>query len=485
MANFAELMGVGCVRFYDLFSGIGGFHLGLTRAGHECVGACEKEDWKRAVYSRRFSGIKIDRDARKLDPDSMPDFEILSGGFPCQAFSNAGKRKGLADPRGDICFEVARIAKRKRPRHLLLENVPGLLSHDKGRTFAAILASLDDAGYDAEWQVLFGKNWLPQDRPRLFIVGHLRGSGQGPKEIFPLGDSEEETVVKGAGKAGKKMGKRGPAAVTTLTASYHKSAYAGETYLHMLSDWRTNGDYRIYSPDGLARTLQSTHGKTGLYMFQAKNKKPAGGRPAEGNAEPKLQQINDPEYGPYRVYSPEGLARTLMGRAGGMGAKTGLYAVPASERNRTSGFQKDGIGPQAVRDCPPQAAAGPVIPVKHAAPSTDGPLFREDGDSMFTLSTSQNEYVCMPVLTVNRLKTRQNGKRFKTDGEPAFTITSIDRHGIFDGIDIRRLMPVECELLMGFPRDWTAWLSDNRRYISLGESVMVPIIEHLGRLLNE
>ena len=154
------------LRFYDLFSGIGGFHLGLKRAGHECVGACEKEDWKRAVYSRHFPGIRIDKDAKAIDTGSLPDFEILCGGFPCQAFSVAGNREGLADPRGDICFEVSRIAGAKKPRILLLENVPGLLFHEKGDTYWEIIKSLDDVGYDVSWQILHGENWLPQTRSR-------------------------------------------------------------------------------------------------------------------------------------------------------------------------------------------------------------------------------------------------------------------------------------------------------------------------------
>ena len=413
------------MKFYDHFAGIGGFHLGLTRAGHECVGACEKEDWKRTVYSGHFPGIKIDKDARAIDPGSLPDFEILCGGFPCQAFSLAGKRKGLADPRGDICFEIARVAGSKKPRILLLENVPGLLFHEKGDTYWRILKSLDDVGYDVSWQVLHGENWLPQTRSRVYIVGRLRGSGQGAKEIFPLGEREEADVRTGSKKEKTPLGKRRKNTVSALTTNYHRFANAGETYLHRLSDWQTHGDYRIYSPAGLARTLQSTHDKTGLYMFPANGKKPADGKPVEGNAGPKLQQINDPEYGPYRVYSSDGLARTLMGRGGGMGAKTGLYAVP---------------------------------------------------------SKNKDNQTCVPCTSAH---TKSNGLGWRDDGDPQFTLSSDSSACIFDGHEIRRLMPVECERIMGFPDGWTAGLSDNRRYIALGESVMVPIIEHLGSLLNE
>ena len=93
-------------------------------------------------------------DARKIDPNELPDFDLICGGFPCQSFSIAGKRGGFDDARGTLFFEIARIAAIKKPKYLLLENVPGLLSHDQGRTFATILSTLDELGYDVVWEVL-------------------------------------------------------------------------------------------------------------------------------------------------------------------------------------------------------------------------------------------------------------------------------------------------------------------------------------------
>ena len=116
-------------------------------------------------------------DARTIDPEDLPDIDLICGGFPCQSFSIAGKRRGFADDaRGTLFFEIARIASTKRPAFLLLENVPGLLSHDSGRTFATILTALDDLGYDVAWQILNSKNFgVPQSRKRVYIVGYLRG----------------------------------------------------------------------------------------------------------------------------------------------------------------------------------------------------------------------------------------------------------------------------------------------------------------------
>ena len=121
------------------------------------MGHCEIDKYADASY-RAIHDIRREEryypDARKIDPNDLPDFDLLCGGFPCQAFSNAGRRKGFEDARGTLFFEIARLAQARRPAYLLLENVPGLLTHDQGRTFSAILATLNDLGYRVEWMVL-------------------------------------------------------------------------------------------------------------------------------------------------------------------------------------------------------------------------------------------------------------------------------------------------------------------------------------------
>ena len=134
----------------DMFSGIGGFREGLRRAGgFECAGHCEQDEHAERSYRALFDtrGEWFCDDIRKADAGSMPDFELLCGGFPCQSFSIAGSRHGFADPRGTLFFELARVAEARKPQYLLFENVPGLLNHDGGRTFAAILDTLDGLGY--------------------------------------------------------------------------------------------------------------------------------------------------------------------------------------------------------------------------------------------------------------------------------------------------------------------------------------------------
>lgn len=165
------------ITYIDLFSGIGGFREGLSRAGgFVCVGHCEIDKYADQSYRALFDtkGEWFREDIREADPDEMPDFDLLCGGFPCQSFSIAGHRGGFADPRGTLFFEIARLTAAKRPAYLLLENVPGLLNHDGGRTFAAILHTLDGLGYGVEWQVLNSKDFgVPQSRKRVYLVGYL------------------------------------------------------------------------------------------------------------------------------------------------------------------------------------------------------------------------------------------------------------------------------------------------------------------------
>lgn len=180
------------MKFLDLFSGIGGFRLGLERAGHECVGYVEWDKYARKSYEAIHN---TEGEWTKNDITAVADSEwrelrgkvdIITGGFPCQSFSIAGKRDGFADKtKGTLFFEIVRAAKQIQPQLLFLENVKGLLNHDKGNTFRTILSTLDELGYDAEWQVLNSKDFgVPQNRERVFIIGHLRG-GSG-REVFPI-----------------------------------------------------------------------------------------------------------------------------------------------------------------------------------------------------------------------------------------------------------------------------------------------------------
>lgn len=202
------------MKFLDLFAGIGGFRLGMERAGHECVGFCEIDPFARKSYKaiHNTKGEIELYDITRVTDESIRGIgrvDVICGGFPCQAFSIAGKRAGFEDTRGTLFFEIARFASILRPKYLFLENVTGLLNHDNGNTFETILGALDELGYDAEWQVFNSKNFgVPQNRERVFIIGHLRGAGG--RAIFPFRSYGEE-----ADKS-----KRCDLSASTLTARY-------------------------------------------------------------------------------------------------------------------------------------------------------------------------------------------------------------------------------------------------------------------------
>ena len=184
------------MKLLDLFSGIGGFHKGFEEAGFEFdwVGFSEIDKYASAVYKYRYPDAEELGDITSIRPErDLPDnIDLLCGGFPCQAFSVAGRRKGFEDTRGTLFFEIARILRHfrdtKKPiPHFVLENVKGLLSHDNGRTFAIIYRVLTDIGYTVECQLLNTRWVLPQNRERIYIVGHF-GNGSGCK-VFPIGES--------------------------------------------------------------------------------------------------------------------------------------------------------------------------------------------------------------------------------------------------------------------------------------------------------
>lgn len=222
------------IRFFDMFAGIGGFRSGLEAVGgFECIGHCELDKYANTSYCAMYDteGEYYCDDARKINPDEMPDFDLICAGFPCQSFSVAGKRLGFNDTRGTLFFEVARIIAAKRPAFFCLENVPGLLSHDGGKTLETIYSTLVELGYHFEWCVHNSKYFgIPQQRRRLYIVGYLREECAG--EIFPLESGASENLRQLIG---------GP---------------QGQ---------------RVYDPDGIACTQTAGAGgwggKTGLYFI--------------------------------------------------------------------------------------------------------------------------------------------------------------------------------------------------------------------------
>lgn len=254
------------MKFIDLFAGIGGFRLGMEMAGHECVGHVEIDKYANYSYTAMHllkdkeleELIKIDNyrkaqkwiepkiknrgeyyanDIRSIEPRELPEADIWCGGFPCQAFSIAGARRGFEDMRGTLIFEIFRLAAERKPKIIFLENVGGLLNHDEGRTFATILDGFWELGYDVEWQLLNSKDFgVPHNRERVFIIGYLRGTSR--RELFPITRASRETL---------------------------KQVIPGRDA------------ERVYDSKGLARTLKAEGGgqgaKTGLYLISKDGKR--------------------------------------------------------------------------------------------------------------------------------------------------------------------------------------------------------------------
>ena len=169
----------------------------MESAGHECIGFCEIDKFARASYKAIHDTegeIELHDITTVTDDEvrAIGHVDVICGGFPCQAFSIAGARRGFEDTRGTLFFEIARFASILEPKYLFLENVKGLLNHDRGNTFKTILGALDGLGYDVEWQVLNSKNFsVPQNRERVFIIGHLRGKRT--RNVFPIGRESEQS----------------------------------------------------------------------------------------------------------------------------------------------------------------------------------------------------------------------------------------------------------------------------------------------------
>ena len=259
------------MKFLDLFAGIGGFRMGLESLGHECVGFCEIDKFARKSYKAIYDteGEVELHDITEVSNEEWRKFrgtvDIICGGFPCQAFSIAGKRKGFLDEtRGTLFFEIARAAKEIQPPLLFLENVKGLLSHDQGRTFRTILSTLDELGYDAEWQLLNSKDYgVPQNRERVFIIGHLRGAGG--RQVFPIRGENAEVQIQIIGNADprRKIGSRTNVYDTKgLMGALCASDYKEPKIIKVGS---LGGKYKssntIYSPEGLAPTLTTQIGR--------------------------------------------------------------------------------------------------------------------------------------------------------------------------------------------------------------------------------
>lgn len=419
------------MKFLDLFAGIGGFRFGMERAGHECVGFCEIDPFARKSYKaiHDTEGEFEFHDITAVTDESVRGIgrvDIVCGGFPCQAFSIAGKRAGFEDTRGTLFFEIARFASILRPKYLFLENVTGLLNHDNGNTFEVILGALDELGYDAEWQVFNSKNFgVPQNRERVFIIGHLRGAGG--RAIFPFGgddttiDSEQSKINK-VGNI-RKMGKS------------------------------QSGD--VGSVDSLASTLCSTTTQKDPLTAQDKHGVMVNDIKVVGIIEPNFNQSGC-------VYDPNGIAPTIRTMQGG--------GLEPKIVQRGHGYNQGGehdISPTLTSN---SWQENNLLAIKEA--TAKGYSEAKVGDS------------------VNLSRPNSTTRRGRVGKQVANTLLTGEEQGVVaPNFRIRKLTPRECWRLQGFP-DWAfdraqAVNSNSQLYKQAGNSVTVNVIEAIAKRLEK
>ena len=424
-----------------MFAGIGGFRAGLDRAGgFQCVGHCEIDKYADASYRAIHHPGKEEAyysDARKIDPNDLPDFDLLCGGFPCQAFSQAGRRRGFEDARGTLFFEVARLAQAKRPSYLLLENVPGLLSHDEGRTFSVILTTLLQLGYSVEWMVLI-RFFIPNGAAIWNAPGKMPG---------------------GAADAARK----------DVQFQSRQTAWFAATALLwrlLLNPFNSNLEIEIHSADfGVPQARRR------VFIIGYLDPRCAGKVfPLFGSGGKALIQMLPGPQGS-RVYDSAGAACTQTAGAGGKGGKTGLYFIDLST-----------VDPRVTDQARCITAHYAKGPISNRRGEHSGVLLiRED--------TKKGYKPAYPGDSVS-LGFSGTLHRGRVGHDIAHTLDTGAHQGVVLRSGwIRKLMPRECFRLQGFTDDQIdrvlAITSDAQAYKQAGNGVTVNVIEAIGRRIRK
>lgn len=415
------------MKYFSMFSGIGTGEQGIEQAfggKAECIGFSEIDRHAEAIYKFHRPDHRNYGDATKLIPSELPDFDFLIGGFPCQAFSIAGKRLGFEDTRGTLFFEIARVLREKRPSHFLLENVAGLLSHDNGSTFRTIVSALDEIGYDLEWTVINSKDHgVPQNRERVFIIGHPRNGSCG--KVFSFGEGDEESF-------GEQDGERHDIAHTITNSDKQRGSYVVAQGVNHPS---RGVEVR---KDGLAATLKSGE---------------------SGTQRPKVAI---------------GTLRTHKDGEGFREMKSNV-APALNARARQDGSQ------QAVIQINPSTESGGKQPYQQNR------IYDENGIApALNAQLSTGSYAVASRGRYNENGEIEQNLEPRHDGLTN-TITSVEKDNLVaNQTTIRRLTPIECERLQGCPASYTKFgrygdevkeVADTNRYKGLGNAFTVNVIE--------
>jgi DNA-cytosine methyltransferase len=524
------------MKYFSMFSGIGGFELGIQnsikasceaeqttkdircmpdnspistqerRQSATCVGFSEIDKYAIQIYQKHFKEHKNYGNCTKIEWENVPDFELLVGGFPCQAFSIAGKRGGFDDTRGTLFFEIARCLREKQPRLFLLENVKGLLSSKTELTFELFLRIIfheikglkNEIKYQPikEYEILCDNltNYLQSTEGisglqkklkswQMRVLQIIRRQNCLPTGQMVRSDSKESDLVSCLNQL---------CSIENLSQKdisiLEKTASTIEDVVSLLKKnlEEESSIMKLFTTS--TESKQMTDQKTFLFvlrelsimLFIMKQSILSTGlwKKISSNLTKKKRGIYY-----VRTFNIILLTLTELGydcQWQVLNSKN--FGVPQNrERVFIVGHLRGTSRPE-------------VFPIGETARAIDEGFNKKDS-TLKTTQTVRSRYgngtgshIAIPVLTPDRPEKRQNGRRFKTDGEPAFTQTAQDRHGIFDGCRIRRLTPIECERLQGFHDGWTEGISDTQRYKCLGNAVttnvITAIMERLLTTLN-
>jgi len=433
------------MTFLDFFAGIGGMRSGLELAGHECIGFCEKDKYAILAYRAMYNtdGEWFENDITKINTDTIPKADIWAGGFPCQGVSIAGLGNGLRDERSGLYFEFIKLIKsvkeENKPRWLIIENVKNLLSINVGIDYLDVLCELDEAGYDASWQVINTKDYLPQNRERIFIVAERRVADRSPREVLPITGENKNADIKVIGDI------------------------ADPSWIQHMR--------RVYSEDGSSPCLSTCSG---------------------GNLQPKI--LIDGCQG-NKVYDTDGIATCITSQGGGLGRHTNLYCIDQSTVKTKITDTARCITARLTAGIVNRTAQNsgvievmPVLTPDRLEKRQNGRRINDDENAPSYCLTVQDR---QGIAIINDRGTY--GEKLKAS-EHCPAILATDAKGPKKVLDIntcriRRLVPQETYRLQGFSDEQffkaQAVLSDSQLYKTAGNAISVPVAFAIGKRLAE
>jgi DNA (cytosine-5)-methyltransferase 1 len=426
----------------SLFAGIGGFDLALEKNGVKVVASVEWDKHAQSVLKNRFPNSQLFGNIQEVTGEQLinagfnPENGIITGGFPCQDLSVAGKRAGLGGNRSGLFWEICRLLDETKTKHFILENVPGLLSSNNGADMGTVITALAQRGYGLAYRVLDAQHFgVPQRRRRVFIVGSLGNNGGTPAEILAIAEGRTGYLAQ-SGKSSKSSANSPTKSlgtnseiVGTLQARDYKGVgnqYVEENKLVIFDPHQT---YGVRIQTDTVNTLTAAMG-TG------------------GNNVPMIA---------YPIQD----GRDLEKEQNGIGY--GEEQAPA--------YTLDTTGAQAVAYSMHGAMIGRCV---KAGPSGSG--FLGENEPAYTLTASSQARHGVAFLMRMREGKEGGGKGPLLSEEKSLTLATANDQTLFDKGMVRRLTPLECERLQGFPDGWTEGQTDGHRYKQLGNAVAVPVV---------